>query len=80
MPWRLCLRSRMKIKIKIHPNSSQEKLEKINEKEFEIWIKEKPLENKANLKLIGILKRYFKKPVEIKSGFTSRNKIVEVGF
>jgi uncharacterized protein (TIGR00251 family) len=68
----------MKIKIKMHPNSSQEKIERVSETEFEIWMKEKPVDNKANIELIRILKKYFKKKVEIKSGFTSRNKIVEV--
>ena len=28
----------MKIKLKVHSNSSQEKIKKINEKEYEIWI------------------------------------------
>lgn len=68
----------MKISIKIHPNSSQEKIERIGDKEYEIWIKEKAEKNKANIELIKLLKRYFKKPVKINSGFSSRNKIVEV--
>jgi len=68
----------MKIKIKLHPNSSKEEIKQISEKEFEVWMKEKPVDNKANLELIKMLKKYFKKEVEIKSGFTSRNKIVEI--
>ena len=67
----------MIIKIKLHPNSSREKIEK-NENEYEVWLKEKPVDNKANEKLIKVLKKHFKKQVEIKSGFTSRNKIVEI--
>lgn len=68
----------MKIKVKLHPNSSKEEIEKLNEDEFEVWIKEKPINNKANLELIKILKKFFKKDIAIKSGFTSRNKIVEI--
>jgi len=68
----------MKVKVKLHPSSSQERIKKINDKEYEVWLKEKPVENKANEKLIKILKKYFKKQVKIKSGLTSRNKIVEV--
>jgi uncharacterized protein (TIGR00251 family) len=68
----------MKLKIKIHPNSSQNRIEKISDLDYEVWIKEKPVNNKANLELIKILKKYFKKDVEIKSGFSSRNKIIEV--
>ena len=68
----------MKIKIKLHPNSSQEKIKMLKNNEYEVWIKEKPLDNKANLELVKILKKHFKKDVKIKSGFTSRNKIVEM--
>jgi len=68
----------MKIKVKLHPNSSQEKIKKINDKEYEIWLKEKPVDNKANEKLIKILKKYFKRKVNIKSGLNSREKIVEI--
>ena len=68
----------MNLKIKLHPNSSQEKIKMLKDNEYEIWIKEKPLDNKANLELVKILKKHFKKDVKIKSGFTSRNKIVEM--
>ncbi len=68
----------MKIKIKLHPNSSQEKIEKISDDNYGVWLKEKPLDGKANIELCKILKRYFGKSVKIKSGFTSRNKIIEV--
>lgn len=68
----------MKISVKIHPNSSQEKIEKIDNKNYEVWIKEKPIEGKANEFLEKFLKKYFKKEVKIISGFTGRKKIVEV--
>jgi len=68
----------MKLRIKLHTNSSQEKIEKLSKTQYEIWIKEKPINNKANEYLIKLLKKYFKKDVKIKSGFTSRNKVVEV--
>ena len=68
----------MKLHINLHPNSSQEKIEKKSENEYEVWIKEKPVDNKANIELARILKKYFKKEVKIVSGFTSRKKIVEI--
>ena len=67
----------MKIRVKIHPNSSKEKIKKIKD-DYEVWIHEKAEDNKANLKLVKMLKKYFKCDVKIKSGFTSRNKIVEL--
>lgn len=69
----------MRIKIKLHPNSSQEKIKEIEkDNEYEVWIKEKPIEGKANEQLIKVLKKYFKKQVKINSGLTSRNKIVDI--
>ena len=68
----------MKIKVKLHPGSSQEKIEKIEDNSYEVWIKEKPIEGKANKSLEKTLKKYFEKKVNIISGFKSRNKIAEV--
>ena len=41
-------------------------------------LKSLPEENKANIELLKILKRYFKRDVSISSGHTSRKKVVEV--
>lgn len=68
----------MKIKIKVHANSSKEEIRKIDNLNYEVWLKEKAVDGKANLELIKLLKDYFGNTVKIKSGFTSRNKIVEV--
>ena len=68
----------MKINIKIHPNSSKIDVKMIEKDHYEVWLKEKPQDNKANLELVKLLKKHFKKPVKIKSGFTSRKKIIEV--
>ena len=70
--------NKMKIKVKLHSNSSQEKIEKKSKEKYEVWLKEKPIDNKANERLVKVLKKYFGKEVRIKSGLTSRNKIVEV--
>jgi uncharacterized protein (TIGR00251 family) len=69
----------MKIFIKLHPNSSSEKIKEIEKDKFyEVWIKEKPLDGKANEQLIKVLKRYFKKNIRIVSGLKSREKIIEM--
>lgn len=68
----------MKLKIKLHPNSSQKKIRKISEENYEVWISEKPIENEANVALEKFLKKYFNKPVKIVNGLKSRNKIVEL--
>jgi len=68
----------MKIKVKLHPNSSQEKIEKISEISYEVWIKIKPIDGKANIYLEKLLKKYFKRQIKITSGLTSKNKIIEL--
>ncbi len=68
----------MIIKIKVHANSSREKIKRTNNSNYEIWIKEKPIENKANVSIIKLLKKYFKKNIKIKSGLRSKNKIIEI--
>jgi len=69
----------MKIKIKLHSASSQEKINKISDDEFEVWIKEKPVDEKANIFMEKYLKKYFNaKQVQLIKGTRSKNKIVEV--
>jgi len=67
----------MIIKIKVKPNSGEQDIEK-KEDFYLVKLKSVPENNKANLELLKILKRYCGKEVKIKSGFTSRNKIIEV--
>jgi len=68
----------MKIKLKVHSNSSQEKIEKISPELYEIWINVKPIDGKANSYIEKLLKKYFKKEVKITSGLTSKKKIIEI--
>ena len=68
----------MKIKVKVKPSSGrQEVIEK--EGELFVYLKSIPEDGKANVELLKLLRKHFGKEVRIKSGFGSRNKIVEVG-
>ena len=70
----------MIIYISVKPNSKEQKVEKINEKEYKISLKEKPIEGKANIALIKILSREFNvcyKKIKILNP-SSRKKIVEI--
>lgn len=77
----------MLIKVRVRPNSGTQSVEKVklpgfSEEEGQIYfvkLKSHPEEGKANLELIKILQKYFGKEVRIKSGFRSRNKLVEIG-
>ncbi len=67
----------MKIKIKVHPNSSKQEIKKLDDA-YEVWTKKKAEDNKANIEVIKMLGKYFRKNVAIISGFTSKNKVVEL--
>ena len=67
----------MIIKIKAKPNSGRQEIVK-NEKDYTAYLKSSPEDGKANAELLKLLKKYFGSQAKIKSGFTSRNKIVEI--
>ena len=70
----------MKVIIKVKPNSHQEKIEK-TEKGYLVYIKEPPVENKANQAVIKVLANYFKIPksqISILSGLKSKQKVIEI--
>ena len=67
----------MKIKVKVKPSSGEQNVEE-KESFYLVKLKSAPENNKANLELIKLLKKYFKKEIKIKSGFSSRNKIIEI--
>ena len=71
----------MKINIKVHLNSKTEKIEKDNQGVWQIYIRQKPIEGKANKKIIKMVGKYFKvklNQVFILSGMKSRNKVIEI--
>jgi len=69
----------MKIQVKVHANSSQEKIEIKGRTVFEVWLKEKPTDGKANQKLLLLMKKHFNdRDVKMISGFNGRKKLLEV--
>lgn len=71
----------MKIFIKARPSSKNESIKKLDENNFEICVKEPPVKGQANAAIIMALAKHFKVPfssVKIVSGYTSRQKIVEI--
>jgi uncharacterized protein (TIGR00251 family) len=71
----------MKINVKAKPSSREEKVEKIDENNFTVSVKEPPVQGRANLAIRNALAIYFKTGtanVKIVSGHTSRSKIIEI--
>lgn len=67
----------MKIKIKVKPNFGKQEISKEGEG-YVVFLKSAPENGKANVELLKLLQRYFKREVKIKTGLSSKNKIVEV--
>lgn len=57
----------MIIQIKVYPNSGREEIVRISENEYKVYLKKPAENNKANVELIKMLKRYFKKHSEQKN-------------
>ncbi len=71
----------MKIFIKARPNSKEELIKKIDENHFLVRVKEPPIQGRANRAIISLVAKYFglaPTQVIIVSGFTAKNKIIEL--
>lgn len=67
------------IKVKVSPDSSEEKIIKKGENEYVIKIKEKAENNKANKKVFKILSLIFpQKRIELMKGSKKRSKIFKI--
>jgi len=70
----------MKIRVRVTPNSKIDEVVKEGDI-FLVRVKEPAKEGKANRALIKLLADYFKVPqrqIAISSGFSSRNKIIDI--
>ena len=72
----------VRISVKAKPGSKQgDKVVETTEGSFDVHLKQKPVDGKANEALIKVLAKHFgvrQNDVEIVSGFTSKMKIVEI--
>lgn len=71
----------MKIFVKAKPGAREEKIEKISDDHFIVFVKEPAKQGRANKAIIKKLAEYFGVSVSqivLKSGFSSKNKIFEI--
>ena len=71
----------MIIKIKVKPNSEKQEIKKLEDGIYAVNLREKAEDNKANIELLNLLKKYFKvsvKDINLIKGMKGRDKIVEV--
>lgn len=69
----------MKIFVDVKANCDEQKVEVFEEgKRYRVFLKAVPRENEANLELLKLMKRFFKKKVVFVSGLKSKRKVLEV--
>ena len=69
----------IKIFVKAKPGSKIEKIEKLSENTYEVWVKEPPQKGKANKAILKLLKNHFKaSDAEIILGVNSKQKIIKI--
>ena len=67
----------MRIEIKVRPQSGKSEIQEVNGR-YLVFLKSPPEQWKANQELLKIAKKYFRKPVKIILGKTSKNKVIEL--
>ena len=71
----------VKIIIKAKPGNREDKVEKIDEANYTVYVKALAIDGKANTAIIKLLADYFDispSLVQIISGYMSRTKVVEI--
>lgn len=71
----------MRIFVKTRPGAGAEKVDKIDETHYIVWVREPPERGQANKGVIRVLAEYLDKPkslLAIKSGHTSSAKVIEI--
>jgi len=71
----------MKIFVKAKPGAKAAKIEKTGDFSFEIWVKEAPRKNQANIAIMEALAAYLKiapSRIILVSGFSSKQKIFDI--
>ncbi|MCV3215695.1 DUF167 domain-containing protein [Plectonema radiosum NIES-515] len=68
-------------KVKVKPNSKEQKIEEQPDGSLTVHLKSPPVDGKANEELIKLLSEKFDVPksyIRIKAGLSSRQKLVEI--
>ncbi len=71
----------MQKKVKVKPNSKQQKIEEQPDDTLTVYLKSPPVDGKANEELIKLLAEKFNVPkshIKIKLGLSSRQKLIEI--
>jgi len=71
----------MKIIIKAKPGAKEDKIEKVDEANYTVYVKAPPIDGKANAAIVKMLASHFdvsQSLIEIISGHMARVKVVQI--
>ncbi|MSU54514.1 MAG: DUF167 domain-containing protein [Candidatus Staskawiczbacteria bacterium] len=71
----------MKIIVKVKPGAKEDKIERVDESNYIVSVKEPPIDGRANVAIIKLLANHFDVSpslIEIISGYMSRIKVIEI--
>lgn len=71
----------MKHTVRVKPGASRQKIETLDSGEIVLWVRAKPVDGQANEAVIRALAEHWgiaKSRISIKSGLSSKTKVVEV--
>ena len=68
---------RKKMLVTVKPGAKEDKIVKEGSG-YKVWLKARPVDGKANEALVKLFKKKLGLRVKVKSGFTSRKKVLEV--
>lgn len=68
----------MVISVKVKFGSDKREIEKIDETNYIVFLKERPVKGKANKEMLQLLEKYFNKNAKIISGKTLSKKLVKI--
>ncbi len=70
----------MKLFVKVKARSKEERVVRVDDTHYKVWVKAIPEKGKANEAVIAVLSKHFTTPkaaFEILSGHTSNQKVIE---
>ncbi len=71
----------MKVNLLVKTKARENRVQKVDGTNFQVFVKAPPFEGKANNQIIEVLSKYFncrKSDINIVSGFKSKKKVVEI--
>lgn len=71
----------LKLFVKVKPKAKENKIERLDDTNFVVWVTQPPVKGKANKVVIELLSEYLKiqkSRIKLRAGTTSKYKIVEI--